>query len=461
MADRTGNRGTRYRWLRNAAFAGAVMMPCLYPCATSFAAAVAQPDPSLIRAPESPTDAGTGWKFYAGTMAVHANPYYGPHGIDFKWAYSRKDPLPGHPRVVVHMHGSGGGQGSMEVFGPSPLGDIEVRTQDAETYNQDWREWWMFGPDGTPYPGRRIAAMLQFVQSRYQLDLGERGIVLQGPSMGGAGAVVQAMILPSPWREYIAWSSARVGVIMPREVARRDPAQYASLPPDDAAHKALWDSIDFALRAATDRTVQDIHYRQAFSSDDQFSAGVDNASTQLMFVNLIEQYRIGGAFSWVKADHSSAEQGVNLPDLSEFEASEQDVTLDRAHPAITHSTGNFPLRAQDRANRIRFPRGHYNMGITWNHAGIVDDTEQIVFPLRYKRRTSIGGGIPDQPERITISVTPRRARHFQMRDGEHLKWSWDGGALSGTATVTAGVVTIDAIPLVSGEAYKNLRIYRS
>jgi peptidoglycan/xylan/chitin deacetylase (PgdA/CDA1 family) len=427
--------------------------------AVQSAAAAAKPDRNLIRAPETPTETGGWWKFYAGTMAIAGNNFYDPHGVDFKWAYSRKDPLPKYPRVVVHMHGSGGGQGSMEVFGPSPLGDIEVRTQDAEAYNQDWREWWTFGRDGTPYAGRRIVATLQFLRKRYNLDLGVRGIVLQGPSMGGAGAVIQTMILPSPWREYIAWSSARAGVIMPRQIARRDPAQYANFPPDNAQHKALWDSIDFAVRSATDPTVQGIHYRHAFSTDDQFSAGVNNASTQLEFVNLIEQHRIGGAFGWVKAGHSTYEQGVNLPDLSEFEAPEQDVTLDRAHPAITRSTGNFPLRAADRANHIAYPRGHYNMGITWNHAGIVDDASQIVFPLKYKRRAGIGGGIPDQPERITISVTPRRAKHFRMRDGETVQWSWDGGALSGVATVAGGTVTIDAIPLQSGDQYKMLRIF--
>jgi len=426
----------------------------------ALAPAAAKPDPTLIHAPAEPTQAGGWWNFYAGTMDIDANPYYDPHGIDFKWAYSRRDPLPRFPRVVVHMHGSGGGQGSMEVFGPSELGDIEVRTQDAEAYSQDWREWWTFGRDGTPYPGRRIAATLEFLQQRYNLDLSVRGIVLQGPSMGGAGAVVQTMILPAPWRERIAYSSARAGVIMPRQIARRDPAQYANFPPDDAANKALWDSIDFAIRSATDRTVQNMHYRHAFSSDDQFSAGVGNASTQLEFVNLVEQHRIGGAFGWVKAGHATDEQGVKLPDMSMFETAEQDVSLDRAHPAITRSTGNYPLQAKDRINHVANPRGHYNMGITWDHAKILDERNQVVFPLKYQRRTGIGGGLPDQPERITVSVTPRRARHFEMREGETLKWSWNNGALSGTATVAGGTVTVDAIPLVSGEPYRALRIYR-
>lgn len=415
--------------------------------------------PDQITAPTAPTEEGGWWAFYAGRMQIHANPYYDPHGIDFKWAYSRKNPLPKNPRIVVLMHGSGCGEGCMEVFGPSPKGDIEVRTQDAEAYNQDWREWWTFGSDGVPYPGRRIAAALDFLVERYGIDTSSRGIVLDGPSMGGAGAVIQTMILPDPWRRRIAYSSASAGVIMPRQIAQRDPDQYITFPPDNPSNRDLWDSIDFSIQAAVDPIVRGMHYRHAFSSDDQFSAGL-HGNTQLEFVNLVEQNRIGGAFTWVKTGHGSYEEGVALPDISAFENQEQDVTLDRAHPAITNSSANYPLRAADRTNEAKFPRGHYNMGITWNHANIIDEASQIVFPLKYNRRTGIGKGVPDQPYKITLSVTPRRPRNFTLTDGETLKWSWDGGALTGVATVTGDTVTIDTIPLVSGDDYKTLRIYR-
>lgn len=427
---------------------------------TAYADASARANPELITAPAEPTEQGGWWKYYAGIMDIDSNTFYDPHGVDFKWAYSRKEPLPADPRIVVHMHGSGGGEGAMRVFGPSALGDIEVRTQDAEAYSQSWREWWTFGRDGTPYPGRRIAAILEFVSKRYQIDVSDRGIVLQGPSMGGAGAVMQVMILPSPWRESIAYSSAYSGVIMPRQIAQRDPAQYGNFPPDRGATKALWDRVDFAVQSAVDPVTRGVHFRHAFSSNDQFSAGLNHASTQLLFVNLVEQHKIGGAFGWVKAGHSSHEDGVNLPDMSQFESVEQDVTLDRAHPAITNSTGNFPLSSQDRTNQAKYPRGHYNMGITWDHANIIDEPSQLVFPLKYKRRAAMGKGIPDQPAHITISVTPRRARNFQLNDGDTLQWSWDEDKLTGSAQVTGDTVTIDKIPLTSGDGYRQLRLYR-
>ncbi|NND66865.1 MAG: hypothetical protein HKN19_04680 [Halioglobus sp.] len=423
------------------------------------AARKAGPNPRLITAPDKPQETGAWWAFFRGDMKVRNNNWYDPHGVDFQWAYSRKKQMPAHPRAVVHMHGSGGGKGSMWVFGPSPKGDIEVRAQDAETYNADWREWWSYSADGVAYPGRRIAAALEFVSRRYNLDLSRRGLVLDGPSMGGGGAVIQTMILPAPWRELIAYSSARAGVVMPRQVRRRAPGQYVSQPPDNGRHKALWDSMDFELQSARDPIVRGIHYRHSFSSDDQFSRG-QNGNTQLEFVNLVERHKIGGAFMWVKAGHASGERGVRMPDMANFEHKDQDVTLDRAHPAFTRSSGNYPRRMVERVDEEQFPRGHYNLGLIWNHAEIVDAPDQIVFPIRYQHRVNIGKGVPDQPKRITVNVTPRRPQQFQLQDGETLAWSWDDGALTGTAEVKGDTVTAKRIPLVSGQGYKNLRFYR-
>lgn len=415
---------------------------------------------ALISAPPLPTKTGGQWAFYRGKMAIGANDYYDPHNVDFEWAYGRKNPLPRDPRIVVFMHGSGGGKGAVSsAFAPSAHGDIEVRAQDAETYNQRWREWWAFGADGLPYPGRRIAAALEFVTQRYGIDVGRRGIVLAGPSMGGAGAVVQTMILPEPWRQHIAYSTGRIGVIMPRRIAQKSPSQYVTQPPDDSRHKDLWDSIDFAVQAASDSIVRGIHYRHSFSVNDQFSEGPEG-NTQTEFVNLVEKHKIGGAFAWVSAGHASHEPGVKLPDLANFETTEQNISLDRAHPAFTRSTGNHPQSAEDRVDESRFPRGHYNLGLIWNHAEVVDESTQIVFPLRYQRRVNIGKGIPDQPQEIIVSVTPRRPREFEIRDGETLRWSWNKGELTGQAIVMGDTVTIDAIPLVSADRFKTLRIYR-
>lgn len=428
--------------------------------APAYVAALESPDvPEFVAAPTEPTETGGNWAFYRGMMKLAKESFYDPHAINYEWAYGRRNPLPDDPRIVVHMHGSGGGRGSVQwAFAPSTRGDIEVRAQDAETYNPDWREWWSFGADGKPYPGRRIAAALAFVTQRYGLDVSRRGIVLDGSSMGGAGSVIQTMILPDPWREKIAYSTGRVGIVMPRRVAQKSPGQYASQPPDNAKYAAVWDAVDFSLAAKSDPIVRGMHYRHIFSSNDQFSKGPDG-NTQLEFVNEVERQRIGGAFAWVQAGHDVTELGVKLPDLSGFEVPVQDVTLDRAHPAFTLSTGNYPLTSLNRIDENRYPRGHYNMGLLWNHAKIVDTKSELIFPIRYKRRTGLGKDIPDQPERITVSVTPRRTQNFVLQDGDVVRWDWNKGELTGQAKVYGDTLTIDRIPLVSHEPFKRLRFY--
>ena len=416
------------------------------------------PGEPVVHAPRDPSVRGAWWAFYPGTLAVGGRPSFGPYGIDFKWAYARRDPLPSNPRIVVSMHGAAAGDRAVQMFAPAKLGDIEVRTQDAGTYKPDWREGWIAGADGKPYPGRRIVATLAFLRERYGIEPGGRGIVLEGMGMGGTGAVIQTMILPDPWRRMIAYTTARAGLIMPRQIARERPGP-TNLPPDDTDHRALWESIDFRVQSAEDPVVRGMHYRHVFSSNDTVSAEPDD-DTPLTFVNLVERRRIGGAFTWVKGGEAIFERGLSMPDVSRFEVPEQDVTLDRAHPVITSSTGNFPLRARDRTDTTKFPRGHYNLGILWNHPQIVDEASRIVFPLRYERHTDFGKGVPDQPRKITVSVTPRRPRHFSFRDGETLKWSWDGGALSGEVIVQGGTVTVDGVPLVSGDSYKKLKLYR-
>ncbi|MFT4518431.1 MAG: hypothetical protein ACI9JM_000812 [Halioglobus sp.] len=418
------------------------------------------PNPALIRASTDTSVGNASWLYFAGTMNIKSNAYYDPHDINFTWAYARREPLPNYPRIVVSMHGADVREDALEAFEPSTRGDIEIRTLDAGAYNNTWLEWWMFGRDGTPYPGRRIAAALQFLSTRYWIDMSVNGIVLEGEGMGGTGAVIQTMLLPSPWREYIAYSSARSGTGMPRKMAQHENTRFAKFPADNGTNSALWDSIDFEVQSANDPVVRGLHYRHAFSTDDPSGIEPGNANIQLQFINLIEQHKIAGAFAWVQSGASFFEQGVNLPDMSKFETTEQDVTLDRVHPAITDSTGNYPLLAVDRSNQTQFPRGHYNMGITWDHANTLDGREQIVLPLKYQRRINIGKNIPDQPEAITVSVTPRRAHSFRLQDGNLLKWSFNDSELTGTARVVGDTLTIEAIPLVSGEAYKSLRIYR-
>ena len=412
--------------------------------------------------PSEPTSVGPSSSWYLGGFELKPGSYYDNDGFDFAASYSRKNKLPPAPRLGVKLHSSGGYKSFVKSsFGPSDGTDIEVRTQDGQAKQEldksNRSEWWCYGTDGQPYPARRVAAMLQVLTERYpQIDVTNKGIVYSGSSMGNGG-VLHTMILPDPWRARIAYSKGLVGVFMPRRINLRNPAMYSAWPADTPENKAMWDAVDFEIQAVKDPIVRGMHYRHAFSTNDWFSRGPGDESTQLRWVKLCADNRISVAATWVVGSHSHTERGINLPIISGFEDDAQDVTLDRAHPCFTNSLGNFPLAASDITDRATYPRGHYNMGLTWDHAKIVDTADEIVFPLKYTARGNLGGGIPDQPARITVDVSPRRARHFAIRNGERIHWSWDGGAAAGTATVAGDVVTAVGVPMVSGAGYRRLR----
>lgn len=415
--------------------------------------------------PDQPTVVGPNSSWYLGAFELSPGSYYDNDGFDFAASYACKNKLPAAPRVGIKLHSSGGYKSFVtSSYGPSGGTDIELRTQDGEVKREFEKgkhaEWWCYGTDGQPYPARRVAAMLQFIVQRYpQIDLDRQGIVYSGASMGNGG-VLHTMLLPDPWRAKIAYSKGLVGVFMPRRINQRNPAMYSAWPPDTPQNKAMWDAVDFEIRALSDPIVRGMHYRHAFSTNDWFSRGPGDESTQLRWVKVCADNKISVAATWVVGSHSPSEKGVNLPLISGFEHEAQDVTLDRAHPCFTNSTGNYPVAAADIMDKATYPRGHHNMGLTWDHAKIVDAVDEIVFPIRYDARRGIGGGIPDQPNRITVDVTPRRPRNFVIRDGERIQWAWDGGVVAGTAVVSGDAVTAIGVPLESGAGFRRLRFYR-
>ena len=417
----------------------------------------------FVTIPDQPVETGGGpaggWALFQGKMTIAGESYFDPHGIDMAWSYSRSDPVPPKMRLLIRYHNSRTGKWERfpkEIYAPfmPRLGQLELRYADAEMYDGRWREWHAMGRDGVRYPVRRVAALIEFLRDRYpgRIDL-DRGIVVWGNSMGGGGSTYQPMIMAEPWRQYIAYVSAGIGNPIPRTNSRH----YISWPPDEGDTKALWDDIDIRLRAKKDPIVRGVHYRHRWSANDpNWLLG------PMALLDLCEQERLACSSYWLQGGHSATEKGYK-PVFGTFMQEDDpnmDVTVDRAHPAITGSTGNYPPTAAERMDIARFPRGHYNAGISWHHGRIVDSADEIVFPLKYRAHKDIGPGIPDQPRQIIMSVTPRRPRHFVLQDGETLRWEWGGGKLAGTAKVVGDTVTADGIPLVSGEPYKNLRFFR-
>lgn len=408
--------------------------------------------------PGSPTSTPPGGEFYAGTMNTETETFYSPTGQGFDWAYWTATTVNPTPKVAVQLHAEGAFADVLTPRVSTNPDIIGLATQDGEAVGN--AEYWGYALDGNPYPGRRLGLALDYLESTYTVDKTSKGVSLTGTSMGGAGAIQQTMILPTPWRSRIAHVSSTLGMHLPRRVELVTPSQTL-WPADDGNNDAIWDAIDFDLKAAGDPTVRRQHYRLRFSTDDPLDQGPDG-STGVEFVNICEREKISCAASWVQNGHDANETGyVNLYDLSKFETGQTAPLLDKAIPAFTNSTGNWPTSSTDRLDESAFPRGHYNMGLVWDVAGTVDTSSTLSFPIKYERRTGLGTGISDQPAIITVDVTPRRTNAFAITHATSYDWDWDNGAQTGNIIAVGDTVTIPGITLTSGDAYKTLTITRT
>lgn len=425
------------------------------------------------------------WAQYSGSIdTFNDNGYFTEQSLtSMYWNYSRTNvggDAPTSMRMLIRYHNSAAGKAPTfysTVYAPfSPKDNqIEVRYVDAEQFSGSFREWHVMGTDGVRYPIRRVGAIIEYLNTIYpgQIDYDNQGMILWGNSMGGGGSYWQAMAMADPWRQYIAYISGGIGGPIPRTHA----FHYNGLWPADEGYgnNGAWDSVEFRIQAQTDPIVRGIHYRHRWSTnDDAWLTG------PFEFLNPVcEDQKIACSWTWMNNGHSPSEPGYKRM-MEQF--LEQDVTnsgavagytvtVDRAHPAFTKSTGNYPVVAPGgvydvaatqaaRLDVATNPRGHYNAGLYWDNDLTVDTATEIRFSIRYEAFKAIGPGIPDQPDNITVSVTPRRPKNFVINDGEVINWSWDNGALTGTATVVNDTVTVDNIPLVSGQALKTLRFFK-
>lgn len=426
-----------------------------------------QPAGSIVFEAE-PTYTGGNWAEFFGKHDVAGQDGYWtnrPIGWPIDIAYSRTDPLPDSMRLLLRTHPSATGKATTYrgvIFAPHGVKDgaVEIRPQDLEMTDGNWREWHGMSTDGVRYPGRRMAAVIEALDDKYpgRIDWA-RGIIVHGGSMGAGGGMFQLLTLPDPWRQHIAYVSISIGGPMVR-LSGENPGK--AWPADSGDGAAAWDALDITKHVADDAILRNGYIRHRWSSNDTFGPA------QVELTNLCERERIACSAQWVVGGHGSGELGIKklmtgFLDTDVDSAGRvigMDVTKDRPHPAITDSTGNYPLTAAERSDIASNPRGHHNAGIVWLHSGITETPDSVEFPLRYLAWTGIGGGIPDQPQQITISVTPRRALKFRPVDGETLRWEWDGGATSGEIQVVGDTATVTGIPLTSGDDFKLLRIYR-
>lgn len=310
---------------------------------------------------------------------------------------------------------------------------------DAALYPTNGTGSWGGPVNGENPLGWRMAAVMKYVNDNYGhlLDKGA-GATLLGCSYGGSTSILQSMLIPDPWaRALVNKVSA---CVPPTLLVKQTPpvGQYWTVRGIAETWGAFdWTRADFRTHADPYK-----YYRIVGSP-------VDTAVVfDLAILDVCEQQQLACFALWHNAGHNLTEPGVYLPFQALYSGPDSQARLDKPIVSFTSSTANYRGSA----------RGHYNLGMEHKTAGISDAANRLAVPIRYLRRTGMGGGIPDQSHATTFNITIRRIPNFNLRSGETLVYRL--ADVQGTATAGTGEITINGLTLASSEAYTDLVLIR-
>ncbi|NQX89906.1 MAG: thrombospondin type 3 repeat-containing protein [Halioglobus sp.] len=215
-------------------------------------------------------------------------------------------------------------------------------------------------------------------------------------------------------------------------------------PEDDQNLNLAWlgadkSLVDFEAKAQQGE-LKDIYYRLIGSPADVV------AEFDLDFFHLCNQYKIACFGTWHAAGHRLFEPNIDLP-LDRFPGPDSTVDINSMLVVFTNSSANY-----------WGPRGHFNLGLEWHVGPFYGDSEQgVSVPLRYRPKFNIGGGIPDQPQSVTVDVTVRRIQALNTSPGTVLRWQF-GSQWGQVTTSIEGEVTIPDLHIPGSESYTGLII---
>lgn len=264
------------------------------------------------------------------------------------------------------------------------------------------------------------------------------GLTLQGFSYGGAGVILQSMLL----RQVDPYWGNQIEVVhsfIPHTL-------FVENFPNDASVDLAWLDADPALAdfrlQAQQGNLKDIYYRVTGSTGDVVS------NFDLEFFQICNQYKIACFGTWHAGVHSILEPGINLPILERFPGPDSDVDINAMLVVFTDSSANHSGA-----------RGHHNMGLEWNMGpDYLDTSQEVTVPLRYRPHSNLGGAIPDQPSSVTFDVTIRRIQLLDTTPGTRLNWAFRT-QVGQVTTATDGEVTIPDLTMPGSEFYEELLIY--
>jgi hypothetical protein len=223
---------------------------------------------------------------------------------------------------------------------------------------------------GSNLEGSLACAAIEYAVQRWNARIDyTAGFTLRGTSEGGTYAILQSVLMPCVWREFIR----TVDATLPHTLFVKQPTgQYWR----DPSVRAAWGGFDWreadVATAFENGRANNVYYRIRGATND------DLGRVDLDFFRLCDTHKTRCSGIWDRGGHSATgEPGVNLP----------------------RNTGAYPAAIlTDSSGNQWGERGHYNAGLTsWLDGGRLY--------VRYQRLTGIGGGIPDQPETITVNAT--------------------------------------------------------
>ena len=280
-----------------------------------------------------------------------------------------------------------------------------------------------------PYTQRRLLEFLNWVATRWQVDLTKTFVA--GGSMGGSGAVKLALRFP----ERIAWAIAGVGVHVP-EKSPQYKSSYAAVYGEPEWRvkfedgTPVWDYFNDAWFWRR-RPEKDIGFINFSNGKNDGGIGWPQA---VEFYRALQETRQPHMFVWGQEGHG---QRPIMPIGGGERVMPLDLRTNRSLPAFTSCSLDDNPGNGDPANGDK--AGQINSYLYWETETIVDKNDQWEMTV---------GLLENAPrEDATVNITPRRRQEFKTRPGELL--SWQNVSLVSRKVVQAGRILADDLGLVT------------
>jgi hypothetical protein len=298
------------------------------------------------------------------------------------------------------------------------------------------------------YTLRRVYAALQWLINKYSWA-DPSDVTTIGSSMGGQGS---HNVFMSEHPEAYGVGIGAVGGFSYRQIielrGRNRRSGECKWGPDSGENRAFYNSIDPFWHLENNPAYLDSCIIHKWGYKDGYAPW----ETVWPYINATENARMCVWYTWHGAHHTGSEKGLKMP---KWPPKEMTFRTDQPVLAFSNSTGNWPRRQEERETA---KRGHVNLGLSWHGKGIIDTEKMLIFPIRYQRFTDFGLDVPNMPEDITVNITLRRKRKFELNANEWIHWMYKDQQGVVVQADSSGEVTIEGVRMHSGDPYLPLRL---